>query len=90
MPIRLPRSVSFILTSLPPPVNEDTSVEDLERPGTAESSTTNNRRSMTLVEELHHVHFEADYGILMARETADFDRDARELLHDMALDLDVA
>jgi len=45
---------------------------------------------MTLVEELHHVHFEADYDILMARGTANFDRDARELLHDMALDLGVA
>ncbi|KAK7964355.1 hypothetical protein PG988_011329 [Apiospora saccharicola] len=80
---------NFILTERLRPINGDTSVEDVERPGTARI-TTNNRRPMTLVKELHHVHFEADYEILMAREPADFDRDARELLHEMAWELGVA
>lgn len=81
--------VKFILTEPLPSINDDTSVGEPDRPGTVRV-TTANRRPMTPVEELHHVHFDSDYDILLTRETADLDRDARELLHDMAVKLGVA
>lgn len=78
---------NFILTELLPPINHDTAAESPERTG--KDGTTARRRPLTLVRELHHVHFEADYATFMTRETADFGWDARDLLHDMAQELGI-
>ncbi|KAK8079239.1 hypothetical protein PG994_003046 [Apiospora phragmitis] len=76
---------NIVLTELLPPTD---TAQDTDSPVTTEH--TGSRRPITLVKDLDHVHFEADYGLFMDRQNTDFANDARDFLHDMAQELKIA